>query len=71
VNGGEVGDEESMREKRVWRILSCFVNTLRNAVFIVWMMAGIAERKTARGDEGLEGAEGNGDNFGNFWLSSR
>jgi hypothetical protein len=55
-----------MREKRVWRILSCFVNTLRNAVFIVWMMAGIAERKTARGDEGLEGAEGNGDNFGIF-----
>ena len=34
--------------------------------FIVWMMAGIAERETARGDEGLERGEGNSDNFGNF-----
>ena len=35
-------------------------------LFIVWMMAGIAEKKTARGNERLEGDEGNGDNFGNF-----
>jgi hypothetical protein len=30
------------------------------------MMAGIAERKTARSDEALVRVEGNGDNFGNF-----
>ena len=30
------------------------------------MMARIVERKMARGDEVLEGAEGNGENIGNF-----
>jgi hypothetical protein len=55
-----------VRERRVWRILSCLSTPCEMPSFIVWMMAGIAERKTARGDEGLEGAEGNGDNFGNF-----
>jgi hypothetical protein len=30
------------------------------------MMVGIMERKTARGDEALEGVEGNGDNIGNL-----
>jgi hypothetical protein len=57
-----------VRERRVWRILSCLSTPCEMLSFIVWMMAGIAERKTARGDEGLpvEGAEGNGDNFGTF-----
>jgi hypothetical protein len=32
--------------------------------FIVWMIARIAERETAQGDEALERAEGNGDNLG-------
>jgi hypothetical protein len=35
--------------------------------FIVWILARIAERETARkGDEALEGAEGNGDDFDIF-----
>jgi hypothetical protein len=51
VNGGEVGGEGVEGPDD----LEAFVDTLRNAVVIVWMMAGIAERKTARGDEALEG----------------
>jgi hypothetical protein len=59
-----------MRERRVWRILSCLSTPCEMPSFIVWMMAGIAERKTARGDEGLEGAEGNSDNFQIFVAES-
>jgi hypothetical protein len=62
VNGREVGDEE----RRVWRIMSCLSTPCEMPSFIVWMMAGIAEKKTARGNERLEGDEDNGDNFGNF-----
>jgi hypothetical protein len=40
-------------------------------MFIVWVMAGIEERVTARqGDEAFERGEGNGDNFGIFSLRS-
>jgi hypothetical protein len=50
-----------MRERRVWRILSCTSTPYDMQSFIVWMMAGIAERETAsKVDEALEGAEGNG-----------
>jgi hypothetical protein len=55
-----------MKERRVWRILSYRSIPCETPSFIVWMMAGIAERKTARSDEALVGVEGNGDNFGNF-----
>ena len=39
-----------MRERRVWMILSCMSAPCDCDMqsFIVWMMAGIAERETAR-----------------------
>jgi hypothetical protein len=44
-----------MEERRVWRMLRYLSTPCETPSFIVWMMAGIAERKTARGDEALEG----------------
>jgi hypothetical protein len=52
-----------MKETGARRILSYLSTPCETPVFIVWMMAGIAERKPARGNEALEGVEGNGDNF--------
>jgi len=37
-----------IRERRVWRILSCMSTPCDMQSFIVWMMAGIVERETAR-----------------------
>jgi hypothetical protein len=37
-----------MRERRVLRILSCVSTPCDMQSFIVWMIAGIAERETAR-----------------------
>jgi hypothetical protein len=37
-----------MRERRVWRILRCMSTPCGMQSFIVWMIARIAERETAR-----------------------
>jgi hypothetical protein len=61
-----------MRERRVWRILTYLSTACEVQSLIVWMVAGMTERKTdcAQGDESLEGAEGNGDNFGVFHCAA-
>ena len=61
MDGGEVGDEgeESLED------LELFVDSLRNAV-VDCSDGGrdVREGDCAQGDESLEGAEDNGDNFG-------
>jgi hypothetical protein len=47
-NGGEVGDEGEESLEDLGLSIPC-----ETPSFIVWMMAGIAERKTARSDEAL------------------
>jgi hypothetical protein len=63
VNGGEVGDEgeESLED------LELYVDTLRHAV--VHCLDDSRDRRggdDVQGDETLEGAEGDGDNFSIF-----
>ena len=63
MDGGEVGDEgeKSLED------LELYVNTLRNAV--VHCLDDGRNRKVGhgtQGDEALEGAEGDGDNFNIF-----
>jgi hypothetical protein len=53
-NGGEVGDEREESLEDLGPSMPC-----ETPSFIVLMMAGIAERRTARSDEALVG-EGNG-----------
>ena len=48
MDGGEVGDEASMRERRVWRILNYLSTACEMQSLIVWMVAGMSERETAR-----------------------
>jgi hypothetical protein len=47
VHGGKVGDV-GMRERSVWRTLSCMSTPWDMQSFIVWMLEGTAERETAR-----------------------
>jgi hypothetical protein len=59
-----------MRDRRVWKILSC-MSTPCDGNAVVHHLDDSRDRREgdgAQGDEALEGAEGNGENFGIFSL---